>query len=295
VNPRKIIAGTYLLTRRTTQRQFLLRPSKEVNACIRYCLAVAQARSGVRVHCVVFLSNHYHIVVTDVLGKVPEFTEELNKLLARALNCHHGRWENFWASSVQTNQVELVDAQDVLDKLTYSLANPTEALLVSHGKDWPGVRLYRKGDYKAKKPKFFFRTEDAGGKLPDTTKLVLTPPPIGVQAKLCDDVVKHAASAREKVIRDRAHAAGKTFLEASKVKRQGIYSAPRKPAQKRGLSPRVACRDKWHRIEVLRRLSDFISDYKEKRLRYVAGETDVVFPAGTYKMSRELGVCCEQL
>lgn len=122
---RQILEGTiYLLTRRTTQRMFLLRPSKKVNACIRYCLAVAQRRSGVLVHCAVFLSNHYHIVVTDVRGLFPRFTEELGKLLARVLNCHHSRWENFFSAGEQTSQVALATEHDVMATTVYTLANP---------------------------------------------------------------------------------------------------------------------------------------------------------------------------
>ena len=43
--PRPIFKGElYLLTRRTTERQFLLRPSKRRNREIEYCLAVAAQR-----------------------------------------------------------------------------------------------------------------------------------------------------------------------------------------------------------------------------------------------------------
>jgi len=45
--PRPVIAGeTILITRRCTQRQFLLRPSSAVNGLIGYCLAVAAERYG---------------------------------------------------------------------------------------------------------------------------------------------------------------------------------------------------------------------------------------------------------
>ena len=273
---------------------FLLRPSKVVNACIRYCLAVAQNRSGVKVHCVVFLSNHYHITVTDPDGKLPEFTEELNKLLARSLNCHHGRWENFFSAGNQTSQVVLANEFDVMAKTVYALANPTQAMLVSHGKDWPGVRLFRKGDYQAVKPKFFFRSEDAGGVLPDKTVLTLSPPPIGEQEQLCDDVVQKAVSAREKQLRDAARGNRKTFMGAAAVKVQSIYKSPRTPAPKRGMNPRVAAKDKWRRIEVLSRLASFVTRYREARKALVAGVVDVIFPTGTYQMTRQFGARWEE-
>ena len=296
MKPRQILKGTtYLLTRRTTQRMYLLRPSKVVNACIRYCLAIAQKRSGLVVHSVIFMSNHYHIIVTDYEGLVPVFTEELNKQLARSLNRFHGRWENFFSAGDQTSQVALTTETDVLAKTVYALANPTQAMLVSHGGDWPGVRIFRKGGYRAIKPKFFFRSEDEGGKLPDKAELILTPPPIGEQEQLCDGVVMRAASAREKQIRDLAFSEKKTFMGAAAVKAQSIYGSPRMPAPKRGINPRLACRDKWRRIEALSRLKSFAKEYQEKRKAFIAGDTSVIFPAGTYQIARQFGARCEQL
>jgi len=201
---------------------FLLRPSPAVNACIRYCLALAQRRSGVKIHSAVFLSNHYHIIATDTDGLIPVFTEELNKLLARALNCHHGRWENFFSAGDQTSLVALSSEFDVLAKTVYLLANPTKAMLVSHGDRWPGVRLYCRGEYDAVKPKFFFRSEANGGKLPDELLLTLSPPPIGVQKQRCDDVVKAAVSAREQQLREQAKAKRRKFLGPKAVKAQCI-------------------------------------------------------------------------
>ena len=246
-------------------------------------------------HSVVFLSNHYHIIVTDTLRQIPIFTEELNKLLAKSLNCHHGRWENFFSAGDQTSQVALVSEHDVMAKTVYLLANPTQAMLVSHGPDWPGVRIFRKGDYRAVKPAFFFRDKEAGGKLPDKLMLTLSPPPIGVPDKLCDDVVQNAASARERQLRERARLARQRFLGAKAVKAQSIYRSPKMPAPKRGMSPRLACRDKWRRIEMLARLDSFVSSYREKRAAFISGVLDVVFPAGTYQMARQFGARCEEL
>jgi len=168
-----------------------------------------------------------------------------------------------------------------------------EAKLVSHGDKWPGVRLFRKGNYKAVKPNFFFRKEKNGGVLPDKLDLVLTPPPIGEPEQLCDDVVKVATSAKEKEIRDQAKAEGRKFLGAGAVKAQSIYASPKTPAPKSRISPRVACRDKDKRIEVLRRLAKFAAAYKEKRDEFLQGVADVVFPAGTYQLVRQYGARCE--
>ena len=78
--PREIIPGTtYLVTRRCTQRQFLLRPSRATNQVFTYCLLVASERFGVLVHGYAVLSNHYHLVLTDVHGNLPLFRERVSK------------------------------------------------------------------------------------------------------------------------------------------------------------------------------------------------------------------------
>ena len=70
--PREVLPGrTYLVTRRCTQRQFLLKPSRRTNELVRYCLAVAARKTGVLVHAVCFMSNHWHGVITDPLARLP--------------------------------------------------------------------------------------------------------------------------------------------------------------------------------------------------------------------------------
>ncbi len=65
--PRRVIPGArYLLSRRCSERRFFLRPSEAVNDMLRYVLAVAAERYGVVLHSFCVLSNHLHVVLTDV-------------------------------------------------------------------------------------------------------------------------------------------------------------------------------------------------------------------------------------
>ena len=138
--PRRVVPGTtYLLTRRCTQRRFMLVPRSIVPQLFGGCVALAAERHGVLVHAVTVMSNHYHAVVTDQHGNIPEFCRDVHSLSARALNAHLGRWEALW-SAQRLSLVELVDAPDVWDKLVYTLTNPVEAGLVSRSSEWPGLR-----------------------------------------------------------------------------------------------------------------------------------------------------------
>ena len=57
--PRRVLPGdTCLVTRRCTQRQFLLKPSEAVREVFLFCLAHAAARYDVQVHACLVLSDH---------------------------------------------------------------------------------------------------------------------------------------------------------------------------------------------------------------------------------------------
>jgi len=137
--PRQVLPCTfYMISRRTTQRQFLLRPDPVTNATFVYCLAEAAQRFGIDVLLPCALSNHHHTIVFDRHGTVCQFVEHFHKLFAKAQNAHRGRWENLW-SSEQVCLVRLVDRADVLDKLVYVATNPVKHGLVDRVHHWPGV------------------------------------------------------------------------------------------------------------------------------------------------------------
>jgi len=281
-----------MVTRRTTQRLFLLRPSREVNGAVRYCLALAAERTGIELHVVVVLSNHYHLVLSDPRARLPEFTECLNGLLARCLNCHHGRWEGFWAAGQQTSYVTLEDEQAVLAKSVYALLNPVSAGLVKDFRQWPGELLVQPGSYKAVKPAFFFRSEKGGGALPDSTTLAISAPPVAAKTAermpLLYDVAKAYMA---QVVAERKRR-GLGFLGAAAVRRQSIDDAPTSRAARRGVSPRVASRNKWTRVESVQRNQAFVAAHSECRRRWLADERDLTWPVGTYQMCRVHNVRC---
>src|ERR1041384_3336206 len=175
--PRDVLPGrTYMITRRCTQRQFLMRPDDPTNNAFVYCLAVAAQRHGIRVLFTTAMSNHHHTGIEDPDGNYPAFLEHFHKLFAKCQNSLRGRWENFW-SSEQTSVVRLVEPTDVLDKMVYALANPVQAGLVEKAHHWPGASslpavLHGK-PLVASRPRHFFR--DKGG-MPDVVTLEISRP-----------------------------------------------------------------------------------------------------------------------
>ena len=269
---------------------FLLRPSWRTNQTFRYCVAYAAAQTGILLHALVVLSNHWHAVLTDPDGRLPDFLACVHKLVAKAQNASLGRWENLWATEPYS-AVRLETDADVVAKILYVLSNPAAAGLVRRAKQWPGVlagpEQYGKPAV-ALRPSIFFRRN---GEMPEQLALRLTPPP-GI-----DDVpqfrraIAMALDTREKELIQAASASGRAFLGPRGVLAQKFSASPATAAPRRKLAPRVACLDKWRRIEALGRLKAFVAVYREARERWKAGLA-AVFPLGTYWLRLHAGVEC---
>jgi hypothetical protein len=118
-----------MLTRRCSERRFFLRPDDETNNAFIYCLALAAQRAKVEILFAQAMSDHYHAGIRDPLGTFPVFAEHFHALLAGCQNAHLGRFENFWSSD-PTSVVQLVEPNDILEKMVYACANPATADLV---------------------------------------------------------------------------------------------------------------------------------------------------------------------
>jgi putative transposase len=292
--PRQVLPGTtYLVTRRCSERRFFLRPSKKTNEVFRYLLAVAASRTGVRLHAFCVLSNHVHLVLTDPYAKLPEFHRYLDGLVARAINCALGRWESFWDPD-SYSAVRLETQDDVLEKMVYTLANPAVAGLVHRGCEWPGLwsdpRQVGGEPRDVGRPKEFFRE---AGPMPALARLQLYRPP-GFEG---DEAFHELLASRLREAEDRAAAAraseGRSVLGPLRVLSQKPHARPAPGDSRRTLSPRVACRNKWGRIQALQRLANFGRAYRQALLEWRAGLRAVLFPSGTWLMRVQHAARCE--
>lgn len=291
--PRQVLPGTtYLVSRRCAQRQFLLRPSRQVNRIFRFCLAVAAQRTGIQLHAYCALSNHYHLVLTDPGAKLPEFMHWMNENVAKSINALLGRWEAVWAPG-SYSAVRLVDSEAVTKELVYVYTNPVEAGLVRRARDWPGALSLPSHitapAMEIRRATGFFRDQ---GPVPSSAPLELSIPPALAGESDVIQRLERMVRERERELQQQALAKGLRFLGRRKVLRQSPWGRPRDAEPRRGLNPRIACRDKWKRIETIQRLKEFVAAYREARQRYLDGKTDVRFPAGTYWLRVRLGVLC---
>jgi REP element-mobilizing transposase RayT len=293
--PRHVVAGsTYLVTRRCSQRQFLLRPAKATTQVVGYLLAVAAERYSVEVHAYCVMSNHVHLVVSDPEARLPAFSQFFDSLVARAMNSLLGRWEHFWAPS-SYSAVALEGPREVIDKVAYVLANPVAAGLVKQGRQWPGLwsgPAQMGGEAQEyQRPARFFRTTGATA-LPEEARLGLKVPAGFTSREQFQRAVREALEGREASAAVELAAGGRGFLGARRVLAQSPLGRPAAPEPRRGLNPRVACRDKWRRIQALGRLVGFLEAYRRALQAWRGGAREVLFPAGTYLMRVVHGAAC---
>jgi len=294
--PRCVLPGvTYLVTRRCSERRFFLRPAPEVNCIIRYCLALAASRHDIALHAYAVLSNHYHLVLTDRRGLLPLFMHDFNLLVARALNAHHAHFEAFWASG-SYSAVTLTDDDAIREKIGYALANPVVAGLVCRSELWPGV-ISTAGEIGApprsvRRPPEFFRTHGTQV-LPAELPLALVVPPGAEHLALSEVRAQMAKSVAEHENHARQARGARSFLGRRAVLRQRVFERPGNDEPRFQCNPRVAGRDQSARTGAIERLRTFLAAYRHAWERFREGLRSVMFPAGTWKLKRELGVCCE--
>jgi putative transposase len=284
--PRPVFAGSfYMVTRRCTQRQFLLRPDQETNNGYVYCLGEAAARYGIEVVLTQMMSNHHHTVVYDPNGTINEFTEQFHKMFAKSQNVLRGRTENLW-SNEPPSVVELIEPDDVLDKLVYVATNPVKDGLVEQVHHWPGVNAMRAlandEPLRAHRPRHFFRKD---GVMPARIELRLkVPAQLGDREKLIQMLCARIAEVVAEQARTRRET-GRRVVGRRRVLRQSPFASPESLSPTRNLRPRFAARNRGVRIAVLQLYREFQSAYRDARVAWLAGKP-IPFPSGTYWLRR---------
>lgn len=294
---RQIVPGrVYLITRRCSERRFLMRPDAETTNAFIYCLAVSADRFDIGVVALGTMSNHHHLVAVDRAGRLPQFLQYFHRLFAAHQNALRGRWEAFWAAGEQTSVVELIEPEDILVKSAYAICNPVKDHVVDQLRHWPGPDALRaieqNSPLSADRPGTFFRSR---GPLPPRATLSFVKPP-GFEhlshpqyaAELRDRVTAFEHRARTERI-----ARGIRVLGRKLVLRQHWNDRPRSREPRRQLNPRLACKSIWSRLEALERNKEWLARYADARVRWQAGQPGVIFPTGVWWLARHADVRCE--
>lgn len=288
--PREIVPGTtYLITRRTLRRHFLLRPDGAINQLLVYLLAVSAHRYGLQVHALCAMSTHLHLVVTDVHGYLPRFLQFFHRLVALSTKVLR-RWEGPLWDPEATSEVRLLTRAALVEKIAYTLANPVAAGLVWSAREWPGATVHvgdlGRGVLRARRPSFYL--DQNSPQWPEEATLPLSLPPTveqddadGFRREVAAELERQETQARTEV-----RARGLRFLgakragEVSPYERATSFEAlrERKPTFAVGRNQGTA----WHRAATA--VQAFRASYRAALERWCAGVRSVLFPAGTWWM-----------
>ena len=324
VRLRRVVPGrTYFITKKTNDDQFFLRPDGEVNAVLLYILIERLNKYRLLLHSFVVMSNHIHLVVTDRIGKIPDFMREFLSETGKALKLVLNTTRRIW-SPKPYSMTDLLDVDSAERFIVYSHVNPTNAGL-TEPKEWPGLSSakWKVGEtIKATRPERYFDAryradvvscvleplpECFGAALPEVAKTLaeLAEDLADNQTELKAERAKYRrrCAAQEKRIERRTAERVAEILERRKESKPkgserlaGAEAVKQVSRQKRGthpfgeLSPRFASKDPQLREAAIEEMRAFLASHEQARTRYVNGEQNVLFPLGTYGYRERFGV-----
>ncbi|HRI65744.1 MAG TPA: transposase [Polyangium sp.] len=284
--PRAIFPGkTYMLTRRTVLRHFLLLPDESMKELIEYSLAVAARLYKMDVHAFGAMSTHIHVVLTDRDGLLPLFMAYFHRLVAmgtKILRC----WEGSIWDSEQTSVVELLTRDAIVEKIAYVLANPVAAGAVFVPDEWPGAKT-RVEDIgqtvlETTRPKVYFDAKN----WPDVVKLQIALPPMIADAdaeSFRDDVQK---ALEHEVATARTTIAPENVMGPNRAKTIPPETRAKTPEPTRKRNPTFAAGRGNRDIAVAaaRAVMAFRAAYRAAIKRWCERDCNVEFPQGTWWM-----------
>jgi len=128
------------VTCRTVQSRLLLRPSANLNRIVLGILGRAQRLYGLRIHAFVFMSNHYHLLVSPTSARqLAAFMAYLNANLAKEAGRLHGWAHHLWSRRYHLLEVSPEEKAHV-GRLRYILSHGCKEGLVDTPGEWPGVQ-----------------------------------------------------------------------------------------------------------------------------------------------------------
>lgn len=284
--PRQVLPGTtYFVTRRCSERRFFLTPSAQVNQVFLFCLAMAARLTGVQMHAICVMSNHFHLLLTDVWGVLPAFMAWANRHSAICLKLLRGRAGPIWDASEKYSAVALVTPLAVYRKLVYTLTNPAKAGVVGTYTEWSGVCVghdqWGNGPIDTVRPSMYFkpRKEAPPG-------LVLSVPPAlahwDQQALIAS--LSAAVARRESAVRPVRTGLRKAVVGGVALSYQQPPDRPQKANPPGKLNPAFSAVTREARRAAARALKDWRKAYREAYEQFKAGVTSVAFPPGTWWM-----------
>ena len=333
--PRLIIPGSsYVVARRCTQRRFYFTPSPELAQDFKYVIGCAAQAFDIEIHALVFMSNHYHLWLTDPAGLLPRFMHTLNRNLAHVVKAHHPDIEGEVFDTQPYNALMVLSNEAATAELAYLLLNPVKADLVENHAQWPGLittgemlkHALSHGSLEetVQRPGWGLRT------LPETATFRITPykphalrgPEYQAKATQATRAILEGAleevKASESALREERDRGGRQVLGLARLARQSYRDRPKRrtPADDHCLPSATASApalapsrfDTFRRITpalvarcvetmktAAKALREWRSTYRQARAELKRKLKDVRMPAGTWWLKEQRLAPCEPI
>lgn len=294
---RRVLPGsTYLVTKKCSDDLLLIVPSPLVNQVLLYLLVLKAIRHGIVIHSYCFMSNHFHLVVTDFRARLPEFMREFLGESSKAIQVVCSSDRPIW-SRKRYSAVRLLDLEAAQRKDAYSCENPVRGGLTLPA-DWPGITSasYRSGEtIVADRPDVYFSK-----RRPKRVSIVLTSVAIAFEpdGTTKEERERIAAASDRRIRLLIADGVERCLVALSRRGRSllGAKGALRESRTKRGarrvrhLNPRFATRNRVLMSVAIAESRQFEIEHERAKRRFIAGDRTVRFPTGTYGYRKLFGV-----
>jgi hypothetical protein len=244
----------------------------------------------IKVHAVIAMSNHLHLVLTDDAGQLADFMCYLLGPLAKAINHLDDVRGQFFER--RYSATEIVDEEALVDRIAYTVTNPVAANLVRTVEGWGGLCLWQGGVMAIEGSRF--RREAYNRAVRDTkhhgtnkrvdreaftSRVQVRIEPIEIPGRDMTSEIKLAVDQRlEALAKERGNS---RVLGMRKVLAQSVFSAPERPKR----SPMPLChastadvwkafRDGWRRCTRAYRMASEL---------FRSGALSVPFPQHTFR------------
>lgn len=282
------------VTTRTIHSRYLLRPTNWVNDCIVGVLARAKQRvPDLRLCGLVFLSNHYHLLLWVPDAKaLRTFMEFVNSNLAREIGRLVGWRERFWSRRYQ-HVVVSHEPRAQVERLRYILAHGVKEDLVHKPEDWPGVHGIRSLLYGEPLRGYWFdrsreytarQRREAYERLTYATPEVLQLDPLPCWCHMSveerREQVRQLLAEIEREHRERRFRERRKVLGVNGVKSRHTHEGPRKT--KKSLAPLCHAASRSARREIKQAYAAFCTAFRDATRALFAGDRNAEFPEGSF-------------
>ena len=281
----------YFITSRTAYGRLFMTPTPAVNAAIGGILAHAIRRHDVKVYNFVFLSNHFHMLLSGKPAAIATFMKYLCGNIATKVSALLDLQGPFWSHRYSAQAV--LDDDAVIDRMRYIFQHGVKEGLVDSHIAWPGIKalpqllgdaapayawpVLAKQNIKVVSPELLVPTPIVLTSYVVATPSVDHPDHTAQIRKLAGEAQQEARLSRD----------GSPWLGLAAILNQDPKAEPIKP----NLKPRPLCHttlsELYHGFRQTYR--DFVAAYREATAALYRGDFSIPFPAYAFPPAMRFG------